>query len=193
MTRSSPILDVRGSTTKDRPASFTFRNRLERATWNIAWLLLASWTPKQLRAWRCMLLRLFGAELGARTDVRGSARIWHPAHLIMGDGALIGPGVNCYNMAPITLDRDVLISQRAHLCNGSHDIDDPGFQLIARPITIGADAWIAAEAFVGPGVRIGEGAVLGARAAAFRDLDPWTVYTGNPATQLRQRRMRDDG
>jgi putative colanic acid biosynthesis acetyltransferase WcaF len=62
---------------------------------------------------------------------------------------------------------------------------------VARPITIGAEAWIAAEAFVGPGVQVGEGAVLGARAAAFRDLEPWTVYSGNPAMPLRPRVRHD--
>jgi len=103
---------------------------------------------------------------------------------------LIGPRVICYNMAPITVGRDSLVSQGAHLCAGSHDHESPGFQLVARPIEIGADVWIAAEAFVGPGVRIGDGAVLGARAAAFRDLQPWSVYSGNPAQNLRPRRIR---
>lgn len=188
MTPGSPILDVSGSTGKDRPASFTLRNRLTRAAWSVAWLALAAWTPKQLAPWRRLLLRAFGARMGQGTDVRGSVRVWLPSHLVMEDGALIGPGVVCYNMAPVTLGAGVLVSQRAHLCAGSHDFDDPSFQLEARPITIGREAWIAAEAFVGPGVTVGEGAVLGARAAAFRHLDPWTVYTGNPARPLRPRR-----
>ena len=191
MNRPSPILNVRGRTSKDRPASFTLRNRLERALWMVVWIVFASWTPKVFRRWRCMLLRMFGAKLGNSTDVRASARVWLPAHLTMEAGALIGPGVICYNMAPITLGSGALISQRAHLCAGSHDFDEPDFQLVARPITIGAEAWIAAEAFVGPGVSVGDGAVLGARAAAFRDLEPWTVYSGNPAAKLRRRRVRD--
>jgi putative colanic acid biosynthesis acetyltransferase WcaF len=189
--KSSPILDVGDAASKDRPASFTLRNRLERAAWNLAWLLLASWTPKRLRPWRRFLLRLFGAKLGPGTDVRGSVRVWYPPFLVMDEGALIGPGVICYNMAPISLGRGALVSQRAHLCAGSHNVDAPAFQLVARPITIGAEAWIAAEAFVGPGVQVGEGAVLGARAAAFRDLEPWTVYSGNPAMPLRPRVRHD--
>ncbi|MGH6957429.1 MAG: hypothetical protein ACREEW_12265, partial [Caulobacteraceae bacterium] len=65
-------------------------------------------------------------------------------------------------------------------------------QLVARPIEIGPRAWIAAEAFVGPGVTVGEGAVLGARGVAMRDLEPWTIYAGNPATPLRRREVRAD-
>ena len=66
----------------------------------------------------------------------------------------------------------------------------PTFQLTASPITIGAGAWIAAEAFVGPGVEVGEGAVLGARGVAFRSLEAWTVYGGNPAKAIKPRVLR---
>jgi putative colanic acid biosynthesis acetyltransferase WcaF len=107
----------------------------------------------------------------------------------MGTDASLGPNVNCYNMASICLQKGVVVSQGAHLCAGTHDIDDPDFQLVAKPIVIGAHAWIAAESFVGPGVTVGAGAVLGARGVAFRDLDPWTVYVGNRATPIRMRRQ----
>src|SRR3982750_212037 len=94
-------------------------------------------------------------------------------------------------MAPISLGRAALVSQGAHLCAGTHDISSATFQLTARPIVIGAQAWIAAEAFVGPGVEVGEGAVLGARGVAFRSLDPWMVYGGNPAKAIKRRVLRE--
>lgn len=78
--------------------------------------------------------------------------------------------------------------QLVHLCTGSHDIQDSAFPLVARPIEIKANAWVAAEAFVGPGVEVGEGAVLGARGVAAKSLLPWTVYVGNPARPVGQRR-----
>ena len=125
--------------------------------------------------------------MDSHSDVRGSARVWLPSHLEMHERALIGPGLNVYCMAPIVVGAHAIVSQRAHLCAGSHDVDSPDFQLVARPIHIGERAWIAAEAFVGPGARIGEGAVLGARAVAFGELQPWTVYAGNPAKPIRRR------
>ena len=156
----------------------------------LAWLLLARWTPPPLRAWRRFLLRLFGARIAPTANIYASARIWSPANLTIGDHAAIGPCATIYCMAPITIARFAVVSQGAHLCAGTHDIEDPAFQLRARPIAIGARAWIAAEAFVGPGVTVGEGAVLGARGCAMRDLEQWTVYRGNPAEAVRRRRVR---
>ncbi|MDB5512161.1 MAG: putative colanic acid biosynthesis acetyltransferase, partial [Enterovirga sp.] len=155
------VLDAAATNPRGGGASFSLRNRLTRIAWTLVWAVTASWTPRQLAPWRRALLRAFGARMAAGSDVRGSARIWLPAHLAMDEGAVIGPRVNCYNMAPIAFGRGALVSQGAHLCAGSHDIASPDFQLVARPISVGAESWIAAEAFVGPGVTVGEGTVLG--------------------------------
>jgi putative colanic acid biosynthesis acetyltransferase WcaF len=171
-------------------ASFTLRNRLYRFAWAAAWRLLASWTPPRLIGWRRLLLRWFGAKIAPTANIYASARIWSPANLEVDDFACIGPGVTVYSMAEITFAPYSLASQGAHICAGTHDIEDVHFQLRARPIVIGYRAWIAAEAFVGPGVTVGDGAVLGARGCAFKDLDPWTVYVGNPARALKRRKVR---
>jgi putative colanic acid biosynthesis acetyltransferase WcaF len=184
------ILNANDSNPLKGGPSFSLANRLTRLAFGLTWLLLARWTPRQFNPWRMLLLRLFGARLGRGVTVYGSARIWLPAHLEMDDGATLGPGVECYCMAPIAIGAGAIVSQRAHLCAGTHDHRDPHFQLIARPIRIGAQAWIATEAFVGPGVTIGEGAVLGARGCAFGELKPWTVYSGNPAVSVGARAIR---
>ena len=95
-------------------------------------------------------------------------------------------------MAPIRIGANAVISQRAHLCAGTHDIDDAHFQLKAMPIDIGAAAWVATEAFVGPGVVVGEGAVLGARGVTVKDLEAWSVYAGNPARFIRLRQRHQE-
>lgn len=185
-------LDASKSRPLEGGASYPLSHRLYRAVWNVTWLILASWTPPPLRAWRRFLLRLFGARVAATSGIYGSARIWYPPNLEIGEHAYIGPGANIYCMGRVRIGDHALISQGAHLCGGTHDISDAHFQLIARPITIGERAWIAAEAFVGPGVTVGEGAVLGARAVALRDLEAWTVYSGNPAQPLKRRALRAD-
>ena len=184
------ILNARTSRPLEGGPSFPLWHRLFRLGWQVAWFTLASWTPPPLRAWRRGLLRLFGADLAPGADVRASARVWYPPNLKMGACAVIGPGAICYNIAPVTLGDRSIVSQGAHLCTGSHDLSDPFFQLVARPITLGSNVWIAAEAFVGPGVRAGEGAVLGARGTTFADLEAWTIHTGNPAKYLRVRTVR---
>jgi len=193
MTSTQPtggIRDARDSDTFAGAPSFTLANRLYRAGFAVAWLLLCRWTPAFLHGWRAQVLRWFGADIGQGVFLYPSVKIWSPANLIMGDAATLGPGVTCYSMGIITLGRRSIVSQRAHLCAGTHDLDDPSFQLIARPISIGEYAWVAAEAFVGPGVTLGDGAVLGARGVATQALAPWSVYAGNPARLLRERRGR---
>ncbi|MFM9427404.1 putative colanic acid biosynthesis acetyltransferase WcaF [Variovorax sp. GrIS 2.14] len=180
-------LDAIQVNSREGGPSFSLSNRLFRALWNLTWALLASWTPPPFGAWRRFLLMLFGARMGVACDVRGTAKVWYPPHLQMADRSLLADRVNCYNMAPISLGERALVSQGAHLCAGSHDIRTRDFQLIAKPIHIGADVWVAAEAFVGPGVKIGEGSVLGARAVAFKSLEPWGVYAGNPAQFVKRR------
>jgi putative colanic acid biosynthesis acetyltransferase WcaF len=161
---------------------------MRRATWNAVWFLFASWTPPAFHPWRRCLLRLFGAKIASVCDVRGSAKVWYPPNLRLAQGALIAERVNCYNMAMVNLGENALVSQGAHLCAGNHDIDSADFQLIAKPINLGPRSWVAADAFVAPGVTLGEGSVLGARAAAFADLQPWTLYIGNPAQAKRARK-----
>lgn len=187
MPSSARPLDAAGHGSRQGGATFSLANRVYRVVWNVAWLLLAAWTPPPLKGWRRVVLNAFGARLAPGANVYGSARVWYPPHLMMDAFACLGPRATCYCMAPVHLGAYALVSQGGHLCAGTHRIDDPDFQLVARPIEIGADAWIAAEAFVGPGVMVGEGAVLGARAVAMRDLEPWTVYNGNPAAPLRRR------
>ncbi|MGK6313122.1 putative colanic acid biosynthesis acetyltransferase [Neorhizobium sp. DT-125] len=168
--------------------TFALRFRLKRLIWMTVWSLLASWTPPPLRRWRNFLLRAFGARIDATATVHAKALVWWPGHLVMERYASMGPGVICYNVDTITIREFASVSQRSHLCTGSHDIQDSAFPLTTRPITIAANAWVAAEAFVGPGVVIGEGAVLGARGVAAKSLEPWTVYVGNPARSVGRRR-----
>jgi putative colanic acid biosynthesis acetyltransferase WcaF len=180
---------INGADLRAGKASFTLRNRMFRALWILAWAVLARWTPPPFHGWRTMVLRAFGAQVAPGARIYSSVCIWHPGRLRIGEKATIGPRVTCYSMAAITIGAGAVISQGAHLCTGTHDVDDPHFALVARPIVIEEKAWICAEAFVGPGVRIGAGAVLGARGVTFRDLAPWTVFGGNPATMLRRRRV----
>lgn len=170
-------------------ATFTLSHRLERLAWHVAWLAVIAWTPARLMPWRRLVLTAFGAKIARTAMIRSSVRIWYPRHLSVGAHASMGPGVICYNVAAITIGDEAIVSQRAHLCTGSHDVDQPSFPLVSGPITIGRRAWIAAEAFVGPGVTVGEGAVLGARGVAFGDLSDGIVHVGNPATARRPRRL----
>ncbi len=168
----------------------SFRNKVARAIWGLAWLLLYRPTPKPLHGWRRGILRLFGARIGLGAHPHASAKIWAPWNLEMGDHSCLSPQVDCYCVAPVKIGAHATVSQYSFLCTATHDIEDPEMRLVTKPIHIGDGAWIAAGAFIKPGVNVGEGAVVGARACVFKDVPPWTVVGGNPAHPIKQRRLR---
>lgn len=95
--------------------------------------------------------------------------------------------MQCYNVDHVSLGRDVIVSQRTHICTASHDFDSSDFLLVSAPVVIMDGAWIAAEAFIGPGVSVGANAVVLARGVVVRDVQPGAVMGGNPARHLRDR------
>lgn len=168
--------------------SFPVSNRLARAVWNLIQATLFRWSPRPLHAWRNFLLRAFGAKVGRGAHVYPGARIWAPWNVDIGEEAGVADGAILYSQGKITLGRRTVVSQGAHLCAGTHDYEQEGFPLVTKPITVGDHAWIAAEAFVHPGVEIGEGAVVGARAVVVKNLPAWMVYAGHPCVALHQRK-----
>ena len=183
-------LDASRSRPIEGGASFTLGNRLARVVWGLVWLLLARFTPPPLHGWRRLVLRAFGARIGRGARVHGSVSIWLPRNLELGEQVLIGPGARLYNQGAIAIGAWSVISQRAHLCASTHVVDDPAFQLVLRPIAVGERCWIAAEAFVGPGVTMADGAVLAARGALFEHAQADGIYRGNPASLVRTRAHR---
>lgn len=136
------------------------------------------------------LLQLFGATIDNEAYICPTATIFAPWNLKVGR-ACIGPKTNIYCKAPIEIGDDTVISQGTFLCTAGHDINDLMLPLTLSPINIGNKAWVAADAFIGMGVTIGEGAVVGARAAVFKDVEPWTIVGGNPAKFIKKRVIKD--
>jgi len=168
--------------------SFSIGNRIARAAWNLVQATLFRWSPRPLHVWRAGLLRVFGARVEKGAHIYPGVRIWAPWNLRIGEEAGVADGAILYNQGRISIGRRAVVSQGAHLCAGTHDFEKEGFPLVSKPITLGAHAWIAAEAFVHPGVEIGEGAVIGARSVVTRDMPAWTVCAGHPCTVLRERK-----
>jgi len=175
---------IQGNSLYSQP-SFSLGNRVRRASWGLVWALLFLPTPRPLHRWRAGLLRLFGAHLGQGCRVYPQVRIWAPWNLELGDHVVIGNGAQLYSMGRVSIGDFAIVSQGAHLCAGTHDYNSPNFQLVTKPISIGKQAWICAEAFIHPGVQVAEGVVVGARAVVHKDLAvPWTVHGGNPCRQV---------
>lgn len=165
-------------------------NQCRRLLWQIVWLLLARPLPRSVGSgWKRILLRLFGAKIAATANVYSSVRIYMPWHLEMAEYSCLADDVDCYNVAPVKIGANSTVSQKTYLCCASHDITQPTLPLITAPIVIEDQVWVAADAFIGMGITIGQGAVVGARAAVFKNVEPWTVVGGNPAKLIKKREI----
>ncbi len=155
--------------------------------WWIAqdWLIRPS--PQFMYGWRRLLWRLFGANVGRNVLIRPTARVTFPWKVTIGDNSWIGDHAELYSLAPIQIGRNSVISQRVYLCAATHDYTRIDFPLVAKPIRIEDEVWIAAGAFVFPGVKIGRGAIIGAASLVLEDMPAATICAGHPARPIKQR------
>jgi putative colanic acid biosynthesis acetyltransferase WcaF len=188
----APISRRPGRRTLERQQPTSLGNKMGRGIWGVVWLLLFRPSPRPFHGWRRFLLRCFGARIGPGAMPYPSAIIWAPWNLVMGAHSTLGDGVDCYSVATVEIGDHASVSQRAYLCAASRDLDDPDHPLMTAPIVISAHGWVAAEAYVGPGVTIAVGGVVAARAVAVRDVPEWAVVAGNPARVIRQRKRREE-
>jgi putative colanic acid biosynthesis acetyltransferase WcaF len=144
-------------------------------------------SPRLAWGWRRALLRLFGARIGEHVHIYPSVRIIIPWNLSIGNYTAVGDRAILYALGPISIGERVTISQGAHLCAGTHDWRDPTMPLLKPPINIGDDAWICADAFVGPAVNVGSRAIVGARSVVMKDVPASVIMAGNPAKQIKFR------
>lgn len=167
--------------------SFSLKNRVGRVAWSFVEIILFRFSPKTLHNWRAFLLRCFGAKVGKRTQVYPGVKIWAPWNLELAEGSVVSNGVILYSQGKIIIGPGAVISQGAHLCVGTHDYTVPDLPLITKAIHIGAHAWVAAEAFIHPGVTIGTGCVIGARSVVTKDMPDWMVCSGHPCKPIKAR------
>ena len=171
-------------------ASFSTRNRVARLLWNSVFTIFFRFSPRPFHSWRSLLQKMFGAKLGRGVHVYPNVKIWAPWNLELGDESGIASGAIIYSQGKITIGKRCVISQGAHLVSGTHDYNLPGFPLITSPINIGDHVWIAAEAFIHPGITIGNGCVIGARSVVVKDMPEWMVCTGHPCVPVKKRVLK---
>ena len=161
-------------------ASLSWKNKAGRALWNFCRPLYRS-TPTVFHGWRRFLLRCFGATIANSARPYPRARVWAPWNLVMQERSCLADDVDCYCVGRIELGPGAIVSQYAYLCSASHDFRSADFDLVTAPIHIAEGAWVAARAFVGPGVSIGAHAVVAACSVVVRDVPSKAVVAGNPA------------
>lgn len=158
--------------------------------WWIVQATLFRWSPQFMYGWRNFLLRLFGAHIGRGVMIRPTAEITYPWKLTIGDYSWIGDYAALYTLGEIRIGDNVVVSQHCYLATASHDFTRPTFDMLGGFITIEPEAWLATRVFVGPGVTVGRGAVVGACSVVLKDVPAMMVAAGHPARAIKPRESR---
>lgn len=171
------------------PPGFRGRSAVVVQLWWLVQGTLFAWSPQFMFGWRRWLLRLFGAKIGKGVLIRPTVRITYPWKLTVGDHSWVGDFAELYTLGPIEIGRNAVVSQYCYLCTGSHSISNPAFDIFTKPIVIEDEAWLAAGAFVHPGVTIRKGSVVAAKSVVRVSTAAYGVYAGEPLRLLRDRRL----
>lgn len=169
-----------------KATKYTRKELLLRVIWGLGKLVFRL-SPRPCFRFRSGLLRLYGAKVGKSVHIYPSALIYYPWNLEIGDWTAIGEWTLIYNLGKVKIGRQSTVSHRAHICAGTHDYTNPTLPLLKPSIEIGDQVWICAEVFVGPGVKIGDGSVVGASAVVTRKVESWSVVAGNPVRKIKER------
>ncbi|PAC30625.1 WcaF family extracellular polysaccharide biosynthesis acetyltransferase [Flectobacillus sp. BAB-3569] len=172
------------------PKNFRGRSGFIVQTWWIIQSIFFKNSPQFMYSWRKFLLTLFGAKIGRNVLIRPSVHIQFPWKLEIGDDSWIGDEVVLYNLGNIIIGSNVVISQRSYICTGTHDYAKSDFPIIAYTNIIENEVWIATDVYVAPGVKIGKGAVVGARSSVFKNVRENTINFGSPVKEVSSRYIK---
>lgn len=165
--------------------------KLKRSLWTFFIEPLVRWLPKCCSPIRVFFLRVMGAKIGANCLILPGVKVLMPWNLHMQDFVALGANVNVYNFAQVNIASMSVVSQDVFICTGSHDYELGSMPLIYKPISIGSECWVAAGVFLGPGVSVPNGVVVGAMSVVSKSLDEeWAVYAGNPCRKIKKRVMK---
>jgi len=173
-------------------SSFSLRVKFLRLIWSFFVWPLVQFIPFMFGSrLRVLALRTFGAKVGKFCLIEPGCKIWIPWNLKLVEYVAIGRNVEVYNYAVVTIGRMTVVSQYCYLCTGTHDYTHPHMPLVWDEITIGSEVWVAAGTWILPGVKLGDGCVIGARSLIAKDMPPWTVCAGHPCKVLKPREIDD--
>lgn len=186
-----PHSDRRALQALDRCARYPYASGeyARRFMWEWTEATMIRFSPRRAYGWRRWWLRRFGARVASTSRTRPATKIRHPWLLTLGEHASVADDVNVYNLGPIVIGDHSVVSQGTHLCAGTHDHTRADLPLLRPPITIGCGVWICADAFIGPGVTVGDNSVVAARAVVVRDVPAGVIVAGNPARVVKDRPM----
>ena len=133
---------------------------------------------------------MFGAKLGEGVVIKPGVNIKYPWKLEIGNHVWLGEKVWIDNLGEVKIDSHVCVSQEAMLLCGNHDYRKVTFDLIVGDIHLKKGSWVGAKAVVTPNVVLNEYAILTVGSIATKDLEANSIYQGNPAVKIRDRKFK---
>ena len=166
---------------------YTLRDKFKMSLWWFVEALFFKPSLHKMNGWRCFLLRLFGAKIGANTFIQASAKIWFPWNLEIGVHSGFGFDALIYNLDKVIIGDYSTVTHRCHVNTGSHDFSDPAFALVTKPVTIGDNVFIGADSYISPGIDISDMVIVGARSVATKNLPSNMICVGHPCQPIKER------
>lgn len=116
---------------------------------------------------------------------------WPSGKLVIGNDTYIGRNSIILAYQSVIIGNDCLIAPGCHITDTNHGIVAGELirkqPLNSKPVQIGNDVWIGAGCSILPGVTIGSGAVIGARAVVAKDIPSNAIAIGVPAKVIKYR------
>ena len=117
-------------------------------------------------------------KIGDWVFIGGGTRIWSAAEIVIGDRVLISHNVDIHDTNSHPIDAVSRFAQTKSIFSSGHPRQDPGIK--STPIHIGSDVWIGFGATILRGVRIGDRAIIGARAVINTDVPADAIIRAEP-------------
>lgn len=164
-------------------------SKLKLITWYIINLIFFSNHLPWPYAIKIFFLKIFGGKIGTGTVIKPNVRIKYPWRLIVGNHCWLGEDVWIDNLEHVEIGNNVCLSQGAMLLTGNHDYTKSDFPYKLGGIKLEDGVWIGAKSVVCPGVNCHSHSILTVNSVATKDLEERKIYSGNPATFIRERKM----
>lgn len=139
---------------------------------------------------KVFILKCFGCKIGKKVVIKPWVKIKFPWMLTIGDSVWLGESVWIDNISNVVIGNNVCISQGSLLITGNHDYSSEKFELISKPIIIEDGVWVCAKTILTGGITIHSHTVLAINSLASKDLEPYSIYSGNPAIFIKKRKIR---
>ena len=162
---------------------------LKRICWYFINALVFKTAIFPFSGFKVFLLNLFGAKTGKNIVIKPGVNIKYPWFLEIGSNVWLGEQVWIDNLAKVKIRNNVCLSQGCLLLTGNHNYTKRAFDLVIQEIILEDGVWIGARATVCSGVVCKEHAVLSAGSVATGNLEPMSIYQGNPAIRIRERKI----